>query len=232
MNRSRCAGCLGPVRPRDGPHPQGSVLPSASGLRPHDGDGARHAGAAPDGAGRARPLVVAERDDVGPPDRIIGAQRTVAGVEDQRCSPMNANCAPALRGSDRAAGALSRTDGSHQALKQRPVDRSLEDRPDRLGGVLRVSRAILPCATATACARACRRGRMALGCVMPYCARRERARRARRSKSHQLERRPEIDSYRGDRVEGMAVVGVHRSQHGPGARGNLHVPTRNSRSRM
>ena len=49
---------------RHGPHLQGRELPPAPGLRDHDDAGARHARAEGDGAGRARPLVVAVADDV------------------------------------------------------------------------------------------------------------------------------------------------------------------------
>ncbi len=71
------------VRARDGAHLQGRELPSAPGLRNHDDAGARHAGAATHGAGRARSLVVAVADDVRPERRGVEAHGAVDALEDQ-----------------------------------------------------------------------------------------------------------------------------------------------------
>ena len=57
---------LRPLRPRDGAGLQGGVVPPAPGLRDPAHALARHPGPARDGAGRRRPLLVAEPDDVRP----------------------------------------------------------------------------------------------------------------------------------------------------------------------
>ena len=74
---------LRPLQPGDGPHLQGGKLPPAPGLRHHDEDGERHAGAEGDGAGCAEPLVVAVADDVRSLRRCLGAFGPVDGLEDQ-----------------------------------------------------------------------------------------------------------------------------------------------------
>ena len=63
---------LRPLRPRHGPHLQGGELPPAPGLRDHDEDVRRHAGAEGDGAGCAEPLLVAVADDVRPVGQGLG----------------------------------------------------------------------------------------------------------------------------------------------------------------
>ncbi len=74
---------LRPVRPRDGAHLQGGVVPPAAGLRDPAHAVARHPRAARDGPGRRRPLVVAGADDVRPAGRRLAELRAVDGVGDQ-----------------------------------------------------------------------------------------------------------------------------------------------------
>ena len=66
---------LRPLRAGDGADLQGGVLPPAAGLRDPPHAEPRHAGAARDGAGRRRPLVVAEPDDVRAARRRVAAHR-------------------------------------------------------------------------------------------------------------------------------------------------------------
>ena len=74
---------LRPVRPRDDPHLQGGVIPSAAGLRAADDDDARHGRAARDGAGRDQPLVVAVTDDVRPAGCRVTQYRAVDALAGQ-----------------------------------------------------------------------------------------------------------------------------------------------------
>jgi phenylacetic acid degradation protein PaaD len=62
---------LRPLCPRHDPHLQGGELPPAPGLRDHDDAGAGTPEQRIDGAGRARPLVVAVADDVRPARRRL-----------------------------------------------------------------------------------------------------------------------------------------------------------------
>ena len=74
---------LRPVRPGDGPGLQGGVVPPAAGLRDPAHPVARHAGAARDGAGCDRPVLVAVADDVRPTGRGLAAHGAVDRVGDQ-----------------------------------------------------------------------------------------------------------------------------------------------------
>ena len=73
------------------------------------------AGAAGDGAGRRRPLLVAVADDVRPARRRLAQLRAVDGVGDQ--AVLQRRAAPALRRHDRAAGRGARAD----AARPRPA---------------------------------------------------------------------------------------------------------------
>ena len=72
-----------PVCPGDGADLQGGVVPPAAGLRDPAHAVARHAGAACNGPGRGRPLVVAVADDVRPAGHRVDALRAIHGVAHQ-----------------------------------------------------------------------------------------------------------------------------------------------------
>ena len=95
-------GLLRPVRPRDGAHLQGGVVPPAAGLRDPARAHAGHARAAADGAGLGRPLVLARAHDVRPARRPVAELGAVDGVEHQAL--LQRRAAPALRRHARAAG--------------------------------------------------------------------------------------------------------------------------------
>ncbi|CAA9322001.1 MAG: 1,2-phenylacetyl-CoA epoxidase, subunit A, partial [uncultured Gemmatimonadaceae bacterium] len=124
-----------PLRAGDGAHLQGGELPPAAGLPVARHALPGHGRAEGDGAGRARPVVVAVAHDVRPAGRRVGAQRAVGQVEDQAVHQRRA--AAALRGPDGAAG---RVPGAHRARPEPALERrarALRLRRDRLGGVLR-----------------------------------------------------------------------------------------------
>ncbi len=92
-------------------------------------------GAEGDGAGRARPLVVALGDDVRPARRRVQAQRAVDALEDQAVHQRRA--APALRRPDRAASRGDRADDARPRAALERGARPLRLRHAQLGRVLR-----------------------------------------------------------------------------------------------
>ena len=92
-------------------------------------------GAAGDGAGVGRPVLVAGADDVRPARRRLAQHRAVDGVGDQARHQRRA--AAEVRGHERAAGRGPRRDPPRPrpGLERRPRPPRL--RPARLGGVLR-----------------------------------------------------------------------------------------------
>ena len=121
------------VRAGDDPRLQGGVLPPAAGLRAAHDDDERHPGAAGDGAGRRRPVVVAVADDVRPAGRRQPQQRAVDGVGHQAAQQRRA--ASAVRRHVRAAGGVPRGHAARPGALPRRGDRPLPVRPDRLGRV-------------------------------------------------------------------------------------------------
>ena len=133
---------LRPVRPRDGAHLQGGVLPPAAGLRDPAHALARHAGAAGDGAGRGRPLVVAVADDVRPARRRVAQLRAVDGLGDQAL--LQRRAAAEVRRHDRAAGRGPRP----HAARPRPAPRTR--RPGTTTSARSTGRSSSRCSRATA----------------------------------------------------------------------------------
>ncbi|CAA9305806.1 MAG: 1,2-phenylacetyl-CoA epoxidase, subunit A, partial [uncultured Frankineae bacterium] len=122
-----------PLRARDGPGLQGGVLPPAAGLRGDERARPGHPGPAPDGAGRARPVVVALADDVRALRHRLAQQRALDGLGDQALQQRRA--APALRRRHRAAGRAPRADRARPRPAVRRGDRALRLRRDRLDRV-------------------------------------------------------------------------------------------------
>ena len=91
------------LRPGDGQDLQRGELPPTAGIRDFDGPLARLGGPKSDGAGRARPLVVALGDDVRALRRGIAQLRAVDEVEDQ--ARLQRRAAAEIRRRHRAAGA-------------------------------------------------------------------------------------------------------------------------------
>ena len=168
------------VRARDGAHLQGRELSPAAGLRNHDDAGARHAGAAAHGAGRARPLVVAVADDVRPERRDLQAHRAVDALEDQALHQRRA--AAAVRRYHRAAGGIPRPAraGSRPAVGR--GEPALPFRRDRLDRVPARSCRATVRAIASASKRAAARTRAVAG----FAKRRWRTRRSTRARERRL----------------------------------------------
>ena len=134
------------VRAGDGAHLPRGVVPPAPGLRgAADDDDQGHRGAEGDGAGRGRPLVVAEPDDVRPARQRVaelGAVDALGHQADQQRRP-----APEVRRRDRRAGEDPRR---HHARPRAALERGAAElrlRRDRLEGVLagrRRRRAVQP----------------------------------------------------------------------------------------
>ena len=95
---------------RDGAHLQGGEFSPAPGLRNHDAPRARDSRPEADGAGGARPLVVAVAHDVRPVGQRFETQRAVDALEDQAI--LERRAPPEIRGHDRPAGGLPRIEGS------------------------------------------------------------------------------------------------------------------------
>ncbi len=90
-------------------------------------------GAAADGAGRARPLVVAVAHDVRPVGQRFEAQRPVDALEDQAL--LERRAAPEVRRHDRAAGRLPRPQGAGSRARLGRGRAALPLRADRLARV-------------------------------------------------------------------------------------------------
>ncbi len=122
------------LRAGDGARVQGGVVPRAAGLRHHDGAVPRQRRAEADGAGRARPLVVAVADDVRAVGRRVGEQRAVGAVADQ--ARVQRRAAPEDGRPDGAAGRVSWPDDPGSGSQVERADRPLRFRRDRLERVL------------------------------------------------------------------------------------------------